>query len=141
MRLLSFRKKGLIEEKRSKKKKKVCFGSQVAICPSSVVPVEQGCVGWSGDEQRPAVSSILEPTAANGSITLRTPVTKPHAVEQRLLPDSANYSDPLRGRNAAPTDGRTEVCSLACLVKEETKSILMLMGFFASGLKGQKVTF
>ena len=115
------------------------LSSQVAICPSSVVPVEQGCVGWGGGEQRPAVSSsILEPTAANGSITLRTAVTKPHGVEQRLLPDSANYSDPLRGRKAAPTDGRTEVCSLACLGKEETKSILTLMGFFYLWSEGDK---
>lgn len=81
-------------------------------------------------------SSLLQPTAASGSITLRTPVTKPHAMEQRPLPDSANYSDPLRGTNAASTDGRTEVCSFACLGKEETKPVLMLMGFFlASGLK------
>lgn len=67
---------------------------------------------------RPAVSSsILKPTAANGSIALRTLVTKPHAMEQRPHPDSANYSEPLRRTYTAPTDGRTEVCLCTCLVK------------------------
>lgn len=90
------------------------LSSQVATCPSSVVPVEV----WTADEQRPAVSSsILKPTAANGSIALRTLVTKPNAMEQRPLPYSANYSEPLRRTYAAPTDGRTEVCLCACLVK------------------------
>ncbi|KAM7370669.1 hypothetical protein PAMP_010196 [Pampus punctatissimus] len=38
---------------------------------NSIVPEEQSRVGWGGDEQRPTVSSsIIEPTAANGSITL-----------------------------------------------------------------------
>ena len=78
------------------------LSSQVAICPSSTVPVEQSCVGWRGDDQRPtesssSSSSILQHTAASGSITLTTPVTEPHAAEQCPLPDSANYSDPLRG--------------------------------------------
>ncbi|KAK1881335.1 Degenerin del-1 [Dissostichus eleginoides] len=42
-------------------------------------------------------SSILQTPAANGSITLTTPVTTPHGTEQCPLPDSSNYSDPLRG--------------------------------------------
>lgn len=104
----------VLVKKKKRKKKEVDWGdevekkgvlhyvlsSQVAICPSSTVPVEQSCVGWRGDDQRPtesSSSSILQPTAASGSIALTTPVTEPHAVEQRPLPDSANYSDPLRG--------------------------------------------
>ncbi|TNN83754.1 hypothetical protein EYF80_005930 [Liparis tanakae] len=50
------------------------LGSQRAICPSNIVPVEQSCVGWGGDEKRSSSSSsILELTAANSSIALRTP--------------------------------------------------------------------
>ena len=96
------------------------LGSQVAICPSNTVPVEQSCVRWRGDEQQHALSSsssFLEPTAAGGSISLTTPVTKPHAMERRPLPDSANCGDPSWG--TASTDGWAEVCSFACLVEEE----------------------
>ncbi len=99
-------------------------------------------MGWRRDDQRPAVSSgsgsILKPTAASGFITLRTPVTKPHTMEQRPLPDSTNYTDPLRV-SAASTDGRTEVRSFARSVKEETNATVG--NFFASSLTGQDQTF
>lgn len=128
----------MTEEKRGKKKKrkkKVCFiKCSAPRWPSVPVPVALSLWSravWGGEEMnRGLVSSIIQPTAASGSITLRTPVTKPHAMEQRPLPDSANYSDPLRGTKAASTDGKTEVCSSACLGKEETKPVLMLMCFF-----------
>lgn len=119
------------------------LSSQVAIFVPVVLSLWSRAL-WGGEEMnRGAVrsSSILEPTAANGSITLRAPVTKPHAMEQRPLPDSANYSDPLRGTNAAPADGRTEVCSLACLVKGD-KTYLDADGFFfCFWSKGRKRVF
>lgn len=99
-------------------------------------------MGCRGDDQRPAVSSsrsILRPTAASDSITLRIPVTKPNAMEQRPLPDTANYSDPLRNINAAPTDGRRKVGSITCLVKEE-KNTTDNYGLFVSGVKVQNAS-
>lgn len=97
----------------------------MAICPSSKVPMERSCVRCRGADQRPAASSgsVSQPTAASGSITLTTTATKAHAMELRPLPDSANYSDPLRRQKAASTDGRTEVCSLTCLQREEINPI------------------
>lgn len=136
-------------EEELKKKKGVLhlvLGSQVAICPGSIVPTEQSCVGWRGDDQRPAMSSsssssILQSTAVVGSITLMTAVTKPHATEPRPLPDFTNYSEPLRSTNAASTDGRPEVRSFACLVKEAINTTDTDWGFLASGLKEQNKTF
>lgn len=53
------------------------LSSQVAICPSSIVPVEKSCAGWRGDDEGPAVSSrIVQPTAASDSITSRIPIMK-----------------------------------------------------------------
>lgn len=101
------KKRGLTEAKRSRKR----CASLSAKLPGGHLSQQhcpRGAELCRGDDQRSAASSgrnDIKPTTARDSIALRTPVTKPHAMEQRPLPDPANYTDPSRSVTADLTDG------------------------------------
>ena len=86
-------------------KKKVCFITFSAPrWPSvaAVLSLWSRAVWGEGEmirglQRAAAAASSSSPQLPVAPSLSRLPVTEPHAVEQRPLPDSANYGDPLRG--------------------------------------------